>query len=36
MNICFLYDCVVICRVEEEIKSVGGIVLFGFVVEKFF
>lgn len=34
MKFCFLYDCVVICCSEEEIKIVGGIVLLGFVVEK--
>lgn len=35
MNICLLYDRVIVKCKEVEIKFVGGIVLIGFVVVKF-
>lgn len=34
MNFCFLYDCVIVKCLDQEIKIVLGIVIFDVVVEK--
>lgn len=35
MVLCFFYDCVFVCCIDEDEKIVGGIIIFDIVKEKF-